>query len=205
MKVAVEAALGRRAKVNVFGTHYPMPNGTCIRDYIHVSDLVAAHSAALAYLRCGDASTTLNCGYGCGPSVLDVIETVKRIAGVDFMVELGSRRASDPAQIVAACERARSHCTLALLVDGRDRLDDSQRCAMILGGLDQRQSILGKAGTAISRAGVQELRTDASVGADATRDLLHVRSDLLRKIGDLIHERDLHGKERICRVLRELS
>ena len=87
IKVAVEAALGRRAKVDVFGTDYPTPDGTCIRDYIHVSDLVAAHCAALAYLRGGGASTTLNCGYGRGFSVLDVIETVKRISGVDFMVE----------------------------------------------------------------------------------------------------------------------
>ena len=92
----------------MFGTDYPTPDGTCIRDYIHVSDLVAAHSAALAYLRGGGASTTLNCGYGHGFSVLDVIETVKRISGVDFMVELAGRRAGDPAQIVAACERARS-------------------------------------------------------------------------------------------------
>ena len=84
IKVAVEAALGRRAKIDVFGTDYPTPDGTCIRDYIHVSDLVAAHSAALAYLRGGGASTTLNCGYGRGFSVLDVIETVKRISGVRF-------------------------------------------------------------------------------------------------------------------------
>jgi len=69
---------------------------------------VAAHSAALAYLRGGGASTTLNCGYGRGFSVLDVIETVKRIASVDFKVELAGRRAGDPAQIVAACERVRS-------------------------------------------------------------------------------------------------
>ena len=108
IKVAVEAALGRRAKVDVFGTDYPTPDGTCVRDYIHVTDLVAAHSAALAYLRGGGASTTLNCGYGRGFSVLDVIETVKRISGVDFMVEFAGRRAGDPAQIVAACERARS-------------------------------------------------------------------------------------------------
>src|SRR3954447_9298339 len=75
IKVAVEAALGRRAKVDVFGTDYPTPDGTCIRDYIHVSDLVRTHSDALAYLRSGGASTTLNCGYGRGFSVLDVIET----------------------------------------------------------------------------------------------------------------------------------
>jgi UDP-glucose 4-epimerase len=108
IKVALEAALGRRPKVDVFGTDYPTPDGTCIRDYIHVADLVAAHSDALAYLRGGGSSTTLNCGYGRGFSVLDVIETVKRVSGVDFTVEFTGRRAGDPAQIVAACDRARS-------------------------------------------------------------------------------------------------
>ncbi|HET7257147.1 MAG TPA: UDP-glucose 4-epimerase GalE [Xanthobacteraceae bacterium] len=108
IKVALEAALGRRPKVDVFGSDYPTPDGTCIRDYIHVADLVAAHSDALAYLRGGGSSTTLNCGYGRGFSVLDVIETVKRVSGVDFTVEFAGRRAGDPAQIVAACDRARS-------------------------------------------------------------------------------------------------
>jgi UDP-glucose 4-epimerase len=108
IKVALEAALGRRRKVDVFGTDYPTPDGTCIRDYIHVADLVAAHSDALAYLRGGGSSTTLNCGYGRGFSVLNGIETVKRVSGVDFTVEFTGRRAGDPAQIVAACDRARS-------------------------------------------------------------------------------------------------
>jgi UDP-glucose 4-epimerase len=108
IKVAVETALGRRPKMDVFGADYPTPDGTCIRDYIHVSDLVAAHSNALAYLRGGGASATLNCGYGRGFSVLDVIDTVKRVAGVDFKVELAPRRAGDPAQIVAACDQVRS-------------------------------------------------------------------------------------------------
>jgi UDP-glucose 4-epimerase len=108
IKVAVETALGLRPKMDVFGTDYPTPDGTCIRDYIHVSDLVAAHSDALAYLRGGAASATLNCGYGRGFSVLDVIETVKRVSGVDFKVELAGRRAGDPAHIVAAADRARS-------------------------------------------------------------------------------------------------
>jgi len=90
------------------GTDYPTPDGTCIRDYIHVCDLVAAHSSALAYLRRGGAATTLNCGYGRGFSVLDVIETVKRVSGADFKVEFAGRRAGDPAQIVAACDRVRS-------------------------------------------------------------------------------------------------
>jgi UDP-glucose 4-epimerase len=108
IKVAVETSLGQRPKMDVFGTDYPTPDGTCIRDYIHVSDLVRAHSDALGYLRGGGTSATLNCGYGRGFSVLEVIETVKRVAGVDFKVEFAARRAGDPAQIVAASDRARS-------------------------------------------------------------------------------------------------
>jgi UDP-glucose 4-epimerase len=108
IKVAVETALGSRPRMNVFGTDYPTPDGTCIRDYIHVSDLVRAHLDALNYLRAGGASVTLNCGYGRGFSVLEVIETVKRVSGVDFKVEIVDRRAGDPAQIVAASDRARS-------------------------------------------------------------------------------------------------
>jgi len=80
IKVSVEAALGLRPKVDVFGTDYPTPDGTCIRDYIHVSDLVRAHSDALTYLRRGGEPVTLNCGYGRGFSVLEVIETVKQVS-----------------------------------------------------------------------------------------------------------------------------
>jgi UDP-glucose 4-epimerase len=108
IKVAVETALGMRPKIDVFGADYPTPDGTCIRDYIHVSDLVRAHSDALAYLRGDGASVTLNCGYGRGFSVLEVIDTVKRVAGADFKVEPGPRRPGDPAQIVAASDRARA-------------------------------------------------------------------------------------------------
>jgi len=108
IKVAVEAALGRRSKLDIYGTDYPTPDGTCIRDYIHVSDLVRAHSDALRYLRAGGASVTLNCGYGHGFSVRQVVEMVKRVCGVDFKVEIVPRRPGDPAQIVAACDRARA-------------------------------------------------------------------------------------------------
>jgi len=108
IKVAVQTALGLRPKMDVFGTDYPTPDGTCIRDYIHVSDLVRAHFDALAFLRGGGSSATLNCGYGRGFSVLEVINTVKRVSGVDFKVELAGRRAGDPAQIVAASDRIRS-------------------------------------------------------------------------------------------------
>src|SRR5262245_9329122 len=108
IKVAVETALGRRKKMDVFGTDYPTPDGTCVRDYIHVTDLTRAHLDALAYLRGGGASITANCGYGRGFSVLDVINTVKRVSGVDFNVEQGPRRPGDPPQIVATADRART-------------------------------------------------------------------------------------------------
>jgi UDP-glucose 4-epimerase len=107
IKVAVETALGKRPKMDVFGTDYPTPDGTCIRDYIHVADLVRAHSDALAYLRAGGKPVTLNCGYGHGFSVLDVIDTVKRASGVDFRVDRAGPRPGDPAQIVANSDRAR--------------------------------------------------------------------------------------------------
>jgi UDP-glucose 4-epimerase len=106
IKVAVETALGKRAKMDVFGTDYPTPDGTCIRDYIHVVDLVRAHADALSYLRAGGRSTTLNCGYGHGFSVLEVINTVKRLSGVDFRADRGGRRQGDPAQVVAQSHRA---------------------------------------------------------------------------------------------------
>jgi UDP-glucose 4-epimerase len=108
IKVAVETALGLRPKLEVFGLDYPTPDGSCIRDYIHVSDLTRAHSDALRQLRAGAPSRTLNCGYGHGFSVLEVIETVKRVSGVDFKVENGPRREGDPARIVANSKEARN-------------------------------------------------------------------------------------------------
>jgi UDP-glucose 4-epimerase len=108
IKVAVETALGKRSGMQVFGTDYPTPDGTCIRDYIHVTDLVRAHSDALAYLRGGGPPVTLNCGYGHGFSVLEVIDTVKRTSGVDFRVDYAGRRPGDPAQIVAKSDRIRA-------------------------------------------------------------------------------------------------
>jgi UDP-glucose 4-epimerase len=108
IKVACETALGKRAKLDVFGTDYPTPDGTCIRDYIHVSDLARAHSAALGYLRRGGASITFNCGYGRGASVIEVIEAVARANGRDFPVELRGRRAGDPMALVADVSRIRA-------------------------------------------------------------------------------------------------
>jgi UDP-glucose 4-epimerase len=108
IKVAVETALGLREMIEVFGTDYQTQDGTCIRDYIHVSDLIRAHADALRHLRGGGASMTLNCGYGRGFSVRDVIEAVKRVSGVDFKVTASGRRAGDPATIVADSARIRA-------------------------------------------------------------------------------------------------
>lgn len=107
IKVAVQAALGLRGGMDVFGTDYPTPDGSCLRDYIQVSDLARAHMEALRRLRAGGGSITCNVGYSRGYSVLEVIETVKRVSGVDFEVRLAGRRAGDPASIVAANERVR--------------------------------------------------------------------------------------------------
>ena len=107
IKVAAETALGLRPKLEIFGTDYPTPDGTCIRDYIHVSDLADAHKLALHYLRSGGIPLTLNCGYGHGFSVREVIETVKRVSTIDFKIENAPRREGDPARIVAASERIR--------------------------------------------------------------------------------------------------
>jgi UDP-glucose 4-epimerase len=107
IKVAVQTALNYRENLSVFGTNYPTPDGTCVRDYIHVSDLAAAHTAALAHLRKGGGNLTLNCGYGHGLSVLEVVDAVKNVSGVDFPVTLVERRAGDPAMIVAKADRIR--------------------------------------------------------------------------------------------------
>ncbi|MDP3255722.1 MAG: UDP-glucose 4-epimerase GalE [Bosea sp. (in: a-proteobacteria)] len=108
IKVAGQAALGQRPGLEVFGTDYPTPDGTCIRDYIHVTDLARAHIAALEHLRGGGESLTLNCGYGRGYSVKEVVEVVKKVSGVDFPVTLSGRRAGDPAALVARADRIRS-------------------------------------------------------------------------------------------------
>jgi UDP-glucose 4-epimerase len=107
IKVAAQAALGQRPFLEVFGTDYPTPDGSCVRDYIQVSDLARAHVHALDHLRKGGDSLILNCGYGRGFSVLEVIEVVKRVSGVDFEVRLSPRRPGDPAALIAAADRIR--------------------------------------------------------------------------------------------------
>jgi UDP-glucose 4-epimerase len=107
LKIAVEAATGQRAKIDVFGTDYPTPDGSCIRDFIHVSDLAQAHRSALSYLRGGGGSVTLNCGYGRGYSVLETIEAVRRVCGRAFAVQYGSRRPGDIMTMIADTTRIR--------------------------------------------------------------------------------------------------
>ena len=108
IKVAVQTALGRRAGMDVFGTDYPTPDGSCLRDYIQVTDLARAHVDALNYLRAGGGNLTCNVGYARGYSVLEVIDVVKKVSGVDFPVRRSGRRPGDPAAIVAANDRIRA-------------------------------------------------------------------------------------------------
>jgi UDP-glucose 4-epimerase len=123
LKIAVEAATGQRAKVDVFGTDYPTPDGSCIRDFIHVSDLAEAHRAALSYLRGGGASTTLNCGYGRGYSVLETIQAVRRVSGANFAVQYAPRRPGDIMTVVADTGRIRS------TLDWKPQYDDLETIA----------------------------------------------------------------------------
>jgi UDP-glucose 4-epimerase len=108
IKAAVQAALGARPHLEVFGTDYPTKDGSCLRDYIQVTDLARAHLAALAHLRDEGESLTLNCGYGSGFSVLEVVEMVKRVSERDFEVRLAPRRPGDPAAIIAKAGRIRA-------------------------------------------------------------------------------------------------
>ena len=107
IKVAAEVATGKREKLLVFGTDYPTPDGTGIRDYIHVSDLATAHINALDYLRANGESTTLNCGYGHGFSVREVINAINEENGTPITVEEMPRRAGDPPELISVAEKIR--------------------------------------------------------------------------------------------------
>ncbi len=100
IKVAAQVASGKREKLYIFGRDYDTPDGTCIRDYIHVDDLARAHIEALRTIQPG-ACRVFNCGYGHGYSVLEVVEAMKRVSGVDFKVEFAERRKGDPPVLVA--------------------------------------------------------------------------------------------------------
>jgi UDP-glucose 4-epimerase len=108
IKVCCLAALGKRGAVSIFGTDYPTPDGTGIRDYIHVEDLASAHLAGLKHLERAGESVTLNVGYGQGASVRKVIETARRVSGVEFPVEEAPRRPGDPSSLVARADAIRT-------------------------------------------------------------------------------------------------
>ena len=99
--LSLKTALGAREYLSIFGTDYDTPDGTCVRDYIHVSDLIDAHGLALDYLLSGGESRVFNCGYGRGYSVREVVEKVREVTGVDFEVREAGRRAGDPPSLVA--------------------------------------------------------------------------------------------------------
>ena len=101
IKVACEAVVGKRAAISIFGTDFPTPDGTGIRDYIHVEDLADAHLKALSHLEAGGDSVTLNCGYGHGYSVRNVLDAIKRLSGTNFEIRRAKRRPGDPPTLVA--------------------------------------------------------------------------------------------------------
>jgi UDP-glucose 4-epimerase len=107
IKVACQAALGQRDEMYIYGTDYDTPDGTGLRDYIHVTDLIEAHALLLEHLRGGGENLTLNCGYGHGYSVREVVDTVKSVSGVDFKAIETDRRAGDPAAVVAGADKIR--------------------------------------------------------------------------------------------------
>lgn len=109
IKVNCEAASGKRAKTYIFGTDFNTPDGTGVRDYIHVSDLAAAHVSALEYVETQKKSNVFNCGYGKGFSVREVVNTVKEVSGVNFEVEESDRRLGDPAILVADSSKLQTH------------------------------------------------------------------------------------------------
>jgi UDP-glucose 4-epimerase len=118
IKVACEAVVGKRPHVSIYGTDYPTPDGTGVRDYIHVEDLATAHLDALSYLRKGGTPQVLNVGYGHGYSVREVLKSVERVAGHSLTIREEPRRAGDPPVIVARADRVRSE------LGWQPRLDD---------------------------------------------------------------------------------
>ncbi len=105
IKIASECATGKREKMNLYGTDYPTHDGTCIRDYIHVDDLAQAHLDGLAYLLKGGNSQVMNCGYGHGASVREVIAAVKEVSGVEIAVEEAQRRAGDAIELISEAKK----------------------------------------------------------------------------------------------------
>ncbi len=105
VQIACQAVSGRRDHVKIYGIDYPTPDGTCIRDFIHIQDLAMAHVQMIEYLQNGGTSEIFNCGYGCGFSVREVLETMKKVSGVDFKIVESKRRPGDPVRLVAQTEK----------------------------------------------------------------------------------------------------
>ncbi|HEY2035744.1 MAG TPA: UDP-glucose 4-epimerase GalE [Steroidobacteraceae bacterium] len=122
VKVACEAVVGKRPHVSIFGTDYPTPDGTGVRDYIHVEDLATAHLNALDYLRGGGASTVLNVGYGHGYSVREVLQSVERVSGERLAVVEEPRRSGDPPALVARADRIRKELAWQPRLDDLDTI-----------------------------------------------------------------------------------
>jgi UDP-glucose 4-epimerase len=125
IKVACEAALGVRPYVSIFGTDYDTPDGTGVRDYIHVEDVARAHVDALDYLRRGGAAAVFNCGYSHGYSVREVLASVQRIAGQSLAIREEQRRAGDPPVLIARADRIRSQLGWKPQLDNLDAIVDS--------------------------------------------------------------------------------
>jgi UDP-glucose 4-epimerase len=125
-KVACEVAVGKRPHIEVFGTDYPTPDGTGVRDYIHVEDLATAHINALDYLRANGESVTVNCGYGHGYSVREVIATVNKLNGKPIATVESPRRAGDPPSLIAKAQRVREILKWTPKYDNLDEIVRSQ-------------------------------------------------------------------------------
>jgi UDP-glucose 4-epimerase len=133
-KVACEAMVGKRTHVSVFGSDYATPDGTGVRDYLHVEDLATAHLDALRYLRGGGVSSTFNVGYGHGYSVREVLSMVEQVGGKRLVVREEPRRAGDPAYLIARAERIRSQ------LGWRPQLDDLEQ--IVRNSLDWEKKLL---------------------------------------------------------------
>jgi UDP-glucose 4-epimerase len=125
IKVACEAMVGKRSYVSIYGTDYDTPDGTGVRDYIHIEDLARAHVHALDYLRQGGSSVVCNCGYGHGYSVHQVLESVQRVAGKTLDIKIEPRREGDPPTLIAGAERVRTQLGWSPQLDDLDAIVES--------------------------------------------------------------------------------
>jgi UDP-glucose 4-epimerase len=125
IKVACEAIVGKRAHVSIFGTDYATPDGTGVRDYVHVEDVARAHLDALDYLRRGGEAAIFNCGYSHGYSVREVLESVQRVSGQTLVIRQEARRAGDPPTLIARADRIRSQLGWTPQFDNLDAIVDS--------------------------------------------------------------------------------